>query len=42
MKHLSGPDDPKMMWSVAKMFCLVILSIAAAVFLGFYVSFYVI
>lgn len=38
MKHLSGPDDPKLMWSVTKAFLLVLGSAILGVMSAWYVA----
>ena len=38
MKSLSGPDDPRMMWNVAKAFALVLFFIVLAVLSSVYVA----
>lgn len=38
MKHLSGPDDPKLRWSVTKAALLIITVVAIAVLSSVYVA----
>lgn len=38
MKHLSKPDDPRLMWVIAKAFALVLFSVVLAVLSAVFVG----